>query len=89
MPLLARDASCRAHGKPNTTWAQEGGGGARILAEIEVDLGAILVAVVRGSHGAENVAVGGTEVVDLWRWGPRQRILAWTGSRLFTEGKGE
>lgn len=67
MPLLARNLGRCAHSKPNATGAQEGSGRAGILAEIEVNLCAVLVAVVRGLHGAGGVAVGGTEVVDLCR----------------------
>lgn len=66
-PLPTRDLSRRAHSKANATGPQEGSGRAGVLAEIEVDLCAVLVAVVRRFHGAEDVAVGGTEVVDLLR----------------------
>ena len=66
-PLPARDPGRRAYRKPDVTGPQEGHGGAGVLAEIEVDLCAVLVTVVRCFHGAQGVAVGGTEVVDLLR----------------------
>lgn len=67
MPLLARDSCGRADGQPHTAGPQEGSRGAGILAQVEVDLRAVLVAVVRRLHGAECVRVGGAEVVHLGR----------------------
>ena len=66
-PLLARNASRGADSKTNTAGAQEGSGGAGVLAKVEVDLRTVFVAVVRRSHGAEGVAVGRAEIVDLMK----------------------
>lgn len=67
MPLLTRDSRGRADGQPHTAGPQEGSRGAGVLAEVKVDLRAVLVAVVRRLHRAEFVGVGGAEVVHLGR----------------------
>ena len=61
-----RDLGGGADGEAFAVAAEEGGGGARVAAQVEVDVGAVLVRVGQGVLGAERVAGGGAEVVDYY-----------------------
>ena len=71
--LRARDLCRAADGETDAAVSKEGGRRARVAAQVEVDVCAVLVRSCEAVLRAEGVSLGGTEVVDCWG---RERLVS-------------
>jgi hypothetical protein len=67
--VRARDLGRGSDGEADAVVVEEGGRGARVPTQVEVDVGAVLVRVFEAILRAERVALSWTEVVDCFEEG--------------------